>query len=139
MNATRASCYIGAAAFAACILCSCLKPATPESEFNELFTNLSVGVPKYQILHDFSRPDDAIKGDFCTADFIQSESQFNEFVAHLGVSRESILSSNSVSVRADSKLDPKYPWTLHVQAHSSNSSTNSYEVHIEGVQAYNQP
>jgi len=128
--------FVGVTALLVCVICSCSKPATPESRFRELFTDLSVGVPQYQALHDFSQPLDAAKGDFCTADFSQSETQFREFVAHLGVSQESILSSTSLWIRADSKMNPKYPWMLEVRAHISSSTTNSYEVHIDGRQPY---
>jgi hypothetical protein len=119
-----------------CTFWSCSKPATPESKFRTLFSELSVGVPEYQTFHGFSRPDDAIKGDFCTADFSQSETQLRKFVTRLGVSQESVLSSTNFWIRADSKMEPKYPWMLEVRAHISSSTTNSYEVHIEGRQPY---
>jgi hypothetical protein len=111
------------------------KPVRPESRFRALFADLSVGVPRYQKFHGFSQPEDALKGDFCTADFVQSDTQFREFVSRLGVSPDSILSSTSSWIRADSKMSPKYPWMLQVRAHLGSTS-NTYDVHIDGRQPY---
>ena len=122
-----------------CIVCCCSKPATPESRFRDLFTYLSIGVPEYQTFHGFSQPEDTIKGDFCTVDFSQSQTQFREFVTRLGVSQASIISSNSFWIKADYKGEPKYPWMLKVQAHTSNLNSNTWEIHIEGMQPYDQP
>jgi hypothetical protein len=117
-----------------CLVLSCSKPATPESRFRDFFSDLSVGVPDYQTLAGFTQPEDALKGDFCTIDFSQSETQFVAFVARLGVPQSSVLSSTGVWVTAHSKLDPKYPWMLLV--HSTNAPDKIYHVHIEGRQPY---
>jgi hypothetical protein len=76
-----------------------------------------------------------IKGDYCQADFSQTESQFRSFAGHLGMTPEKILSSSNIWIRADSKMDPKYPWMLNVEAYRPGS-TNVYEIHIEGRQPY---
>jgi hypothetical protein len=121
-------------------LSSCSKISTPESEFKDLFSELSVGAPQYQTFSNFFRPPDALKGDVCNADFIQSEDQFRLFASRLGVSPEKILSStgspNNDWIKVNSKLNPKYPWMIKVEARASGSVTNAYEVHIEGIQPY---
>jgi hypothetical protein len=122
--------------FLGCFVLSCSKPATPESRFRELFADLSIGVPDYQTLAGFTQPEDAIKGDVCTADFSQSETQFTAFVTRLGVSQSSVLSSTGVWVTASSKLDPKYPWMLIVHADCINAPDKIYRVHIDGRQPY---
>lgn len=119
------------------IIYLCLKSDTPESNFKTLFTDLSIGVPKYQVLHDFSRPPDAVKGDNCTADFSQSQAQFSEFLAHLKVSEQAVLSSSGVWITAQSKIDPTYTWMLLVHAHITNTPEKFYRVSIEGHQPYN--
>jgi hypothetical protein len=119
-----------------CIAVPCLRPTTPESRFRELFTDLSVGVPKYQKLLRFSQPVDALKGDFCSADFSQSQPQFSEFLSRLGTSEASVLTSSGARVSVKSKMDPKYPWMLLVQADSTNTPDRVYRVHIEGRQPY---
>jgi hypothetical protein len=120
-----------------CVVCSCSPPATPESQFKELFADLSFRVPEYQVLHKFMQPLDVVKGDFCTADFSQSQSQFQDLVAQLGTSREKVLSSSGVSISASSKLNPNYPWELSVRADGPVATNKFYEVHIEGRQPYN--
>jgi len=101
-----------------------------------LFADLSIGIPDYESLTGFTQPEDAIKGDFCTVDFMQSETQFAAFVTSLGVSQPSILSSTGVWITAKSKLDPKYPWMLLVHADSTNTPDKIYRVHIDGRQPY---
>jgi hypothetical protein len=128
--------YIMPLMLLSCLVLSCSKPATPESRFRALFADLSVGVPDYQALDGFTQPEDAVMGDFCSTDFSQSETQFVAFVAHLGVSQSSVLSSTGVWVTANSKLDPKYPWMLLVHADSTNAPDKIYRVHIEGRQPY---
>jgi hypothetical protein len=119
-----------------CFVLSCSKLGTPESRFRALFADLSVGVPDYQSLTGFTQPEDAIKGDFCTADFNQSETQFAAFVTGLGVSQLSVLSSSGVWVTVKSKLDPKYPWMLFVHADTTNAPDKIYRVHIDGRRPY---
>ena len=119
-----------------CLCFSCSKPTTPESRFRALFADLSVGVPDYQALTGFTQPEDAIKGDVCTADFSQTDAQFAAFVTRLGVSQSSVLSSTGVWITAKSKLDPKYPWMLLVHAESTNAPDKIYRVHIDGRQPY---
>src|SRR5262245_11994531 len=128
--------FIGVITFASCFVISCSKPTTPESKFGELFGDLSVGVPTYQAFSEFTQPEVAIKGNYCTVDFGQSQTQFVTFVARLGVSEANVLSSTGIWVRASSKTDPKYPWMLLVHAYSTNAPSMTYHVHIEGRQPY---
>jgi len=128
--------FVGAIVLLAYIVVSCLRPATPESRFRELFADLSVGVPNYQTLHRFSHPDDAIKGDVCSADFSQSQTQFSEFISRLGTSEAGVVSTAGAWVSVQSKMDPKYPWMLLVHADSTNTPERIYRVHIEGSQPY---
>jgi hypothetical protein len=114
---------------------SWFKPVSPESRFADLFADLSIGVPGYQKLRGFSHPEFILKGDFCTTDFVQSDTQFREFVSRLGVSADSILSSTSSWIRVDSKINPEYPWMLQVRGRTGSTS-NTYDVHIEGQQPY---
>ena len=111
------------------------RPVSPEERFRAQFSDLSVGVPEYQSFRRFSQPEYALKGDYCTADFIQSEPQFFQFVSRLKVSPSQILSSNNLWIRVDSHINPGYPWLLHVQARTG-AIANTYEVHIEGQQPY---
>lgn len=128
---------VGVAVLLICVLASCSRHATPESRFRELFKDLSVGVPNYLAFDSFSQPDDALKGDSCSADFSQSETQFSEFLSSLGISETNVLSSSGAWVSVQSRLDPKYPWMLLVQAHGTNTPERVYRVHIEGRQPYN--
>jgi hypothetical protein len=114
-------------------------PESPESNFRDLFTELSVGPPEYQKLYVFNHPDDAIRQDFFSAEISQSEPQFRQFAAKLGVPRESILSSTGIWVRADSKINPDYPWWLDVRAEPTGLANKSYKVHIEEREPYNKP
>jgi hypothetical protein len=132
----KGSLFLATVALLVCF-CSCSERASEESDFKKFFSDLSVGAPQYQKLHKFFRPADVIKGDYCEMDFSQSEIQFRAFAARLGVQPEKILSSSNVWVRADSKINPGNPWTLRVEAHTSSSATNIYEVHVDGRQPYN--
>ena len=118
---------------ASCFTVSCSKHTTPESRFRKLFGDLSVGVPDYQTFTGFTQPQAAIKGDFCSVNLTQSETQFLAFVGRLGVSQASVLSLTGVWVRANSNIDPKHPWMLLVRADSTNAA---YHLHIEGRQPY---
>ena len=95
-----------------------------------------IGVPDYERFDSFMQPLDAIKGDFFTAEFGQSEPQLRQFATKLGISHESVMSSTGVWVRVDSKLNPKHPWMLEVRAAVATSPTNSYKIHVEGRQPY---
>jgi hypothetical protein len=112
------------------------KVETPESRFKDLFSDLSTGVPQYQTLNNFTQPEDAFKGDYSEIDLTQSETQFRDLVSRLGETPKHILSDTNLWITVRSKMDPKYPWHLNVQAHISPSNTNNYEVHIEGRQPY---
>lgn len=127
---------VGLVAFVILAIWSCLK-RTPESEFKELFADLSITTPEYQTFGNFSRPSDVTQQDFFTADFQQSEKQFHDFLARMKVSEQEICSKDGVWIRADSKIDPKYPWMLNIQAQAS-STNKTYEVHIEGREPYNE-
>ena len=111
-------------------------PSTPESRFKDLFADLSIGTPGYQTLFEVTHPSFTLKGDYCTLDFSQSSNQFHEFIVKIGASETTILSSSGVWIRADSKINPKYPWTLLVRADNTNTSDKVYRVHIEGHQPY---
>jgi hypothetical protein len=115
------------------------RPSTPESQFRDFFADLPMGVPAYQKILSFNRPADAIRNDFCTTEFVQSSAEFNQFVMRLGVSQESILSSNGVSVKANSALSSGYPWILQVKSKRYDSAGNAFLVRIEGQQPYNNP
>jgi len=39
-------------------------------------------------------------------------------------------------VRAESKINPEYPWMLEVAAKIASSPDKSYRIHIEGRQHY---
>ncbi|HXI70653.1 MAG TPA: hypothetical protein VNN22_09905 [Verrucomicrobiae bacterium] len=108
----------------------------PESRFKALFADLSIEAPEYHTFLDFSQPLDAVKGDYFDLDVSQSDIQFREFVKRVGVSEESVLSSNGTWVSADSKIDPKYPWKLNIHADATNSSDKIFRLHIEGRQPY---
>ncbi|HEY1171360.1 MAG TPA: hypothetical protein VGH19_08340 [Verrucomicrobiae bacterium] len=110
-----------------------LRSTTPESRFRSRFTDLSTGIPEYQSLTSFTQPADAIQGDHFTAELIQTESQLHQFATALGTTPQTILSTNGTSVKADSALNPKHPWILHLRA---TPSTQNYKVHIEGRQPY---
>ncbi|HLX71977.1 MAG TPA: hypothetical protein VKV04_20370 [Verrucomicrobiae bacterium] len=110
---------------------------TPESEFKDFFADLSIAAPEHQTLHNFSKPIDVVKGDYFTADFQQSGKQFHDFLARLQLSEQEVSSKDGVWIKADSKIDPKYPWMLNIQAHVSDPANKSYEVHMEGRQPYN--
>ena len=134
---TKAKRWLISGVIAACFVCVALfwlSPSKPESNFRSLFAGLSVGVPDYQRFHSFEQPADAIKGDFFSLEFDQSESQFNQFAARLGVSPHSLVSTTSMWVRADSKIKPEYPWMLVVTAKVTSSPDKSYTIHIEGRQ-----
>jgi hypothetical protein len=112
------------------------QPSTAQSRFRDLFSELSINTPEYQTLFEVTHPSFALKGDYCKLDFSQSSDQFQEFITSLGKSEQSVLSSSGVWVRADSKLNPKYPWMLLVHADSTNAPDKIYRVHIEGRQPY---
>jgi hypothetical protein len=111
-------------------------PPPPESQFRELFSDMSIAPPEYQKLQEITHPSDAAKGDYCILTFTQSESQFHRFVKNLGTSEEKVLSSSPEWVRVNSKLDPKYPWLLCVSAELTNMPEKTYVVHIDGRQPY---
>jgi hypothetical protein len=112
------------------------RPSTPESQFQSLFTDLSTGLPEYQKLESFEQPVDAIKGDFFNSQLIQSETQLHRFAIKLGVPPKSLLSSGGVLVRANSTLNPRYPWVLKVRADTANPLDKTYRVRLEGRKAY---
>jgi hypothetical protein len=111
--------------------------STPQPDLRALFADMSIGMPEYEKIQEFTRPADAIKGDFFTLVFSQSEAQFHRFVANTGVSATAILSSSGVSITAPSKADPKFPWLLTLRAEVTNAPNKIYRVHIEGRQPYN--
>ena len=111
-------------------------PLSPEAEFRSLFKDLSLGVPRYQRFDSFHRPLDAVKGDFFSAEFTQSDAHFREYLTKLGVSYDSILSSNGVETSATSNIDTEYPWFLQIKAAVNNSPEKSYKIHIDGRQVY---
>ena len=119
------------------ITCKILKSNSPESQFNAFFADLSVGVPEHLTLTEFSKPSDAVKGDFCIIDMFQTASQFKDFTSHIGVSEIEAVSPRGAIVQAHSRIDPKYPWILMVHAEPTNSPAILYRVHIEGSQPYN--
>jgi hypothetical protein len=127
---------VGLVAFLIFAIWSCLKSATPESEFKKLFADLSINAPEYQTLHNFARPIDTVKGDYFTADFQQSEQQFRDFLARIKVSEHEVSSKDGAWIKADSKINPKYPWMLNIQAKEADWTNNTYQVHIEGREPY---
>src|SRR3954468_14602935 len=82
---------------------------TPQARFRDFFADLSIDAPGYQTLFEVTHPSFVLMGDYCTLEFSQSSNQFREFIAKLGASEESILSSSGVWVRVNSKIDPEYP------------------------------
>src|SRR5712664_1523698 len=136
-KAKRRLILVGAAIFFLCVAWLWLRPPTPESRFRALFADLSIGVPDYQRFDSFEQPLDAIKGDFFSLEFGQSEPQLRQFATRLGVPHESIVSLTGIWVRANSRIDPEYPWMLKVRADVAASPDKSYKIHIEGRQPYN--
>jgi len=108
-----------------------------QSDFDALFTDMSIGVPEYESISEFTHPADTVKGDNFTATFIQSDEQFNHFMATLGVSQAQVLSSSGTRVSANSKIDPKYPWELTIKAEITNAPDKKYIVSMDGRQPYN--
>jgi hypothetical protein len=136
-KAKRRLILVGAAIFFLCVAWLWLGPPTPESRFRALFADLSIGVPDYQRFDSFAQPLDAIKGDFFSLEFEQSEPQFRQFAAKLGASHARLVSSTGIWVRANCRIDPEYPWMLEVRADVAASPDKCYKIHIEGRQPYN--
>jgi hypothetical protein len=107
------------------------------SKLEDVFSDLSVGVPGYQSLGSFTHPADAVKGDYFSADLVQSSNQFGAFISKLGVAETNVLSSAGVShVTVASKLNPKYPWFVSLKATTLEGTEKRYQVYVEGRQPY---
>jgi hypothetical protein len=107
------------------------------SDFENLFSSLSTGVPQFQKIENFSRPTDAGKGDFFSVDFTQSPEQFHGFISKLGTTETDVLSTKgALHVKVNSKINPKYPWFLEVKADTTEAGEKMIHVHVEGRQIY---
>jgi hypothetical protein len=123
----------------ACLIHFATRPApTTQSNFKELFSDLSIGVPEYKSINQFTHPADAIKGDYFTSDFSQTEIQFQHLASKLGVPEKQVLAPSGVSlITVNSKIDPKYPWGLSIKAEITNAPEKIFLVHLEGTEPYN--
>jgi hypothetical protein len=105
------------------------------SKLDDVFSDLSVGVPVYESIDSFDHPADAVKGDYFSLDFVQSSNQFSAFMSKLGVAQADVLSAAGVShVAVASKINPKYPYFFDVKA--KKDSERHYHVHVDGRQPY---
>ena len=116
-----------------CTLVGCSR----STRLEDVFSDVSFGVPAYQSLETFTRPQDAVKGDYLSLDFVQSSAQFREFISKLGVAETNLLSPAGVQhIAAASKINPKYPWSLSVMAEALPGVEPRYRVHVEGRRPY---
>ena len=116
-----------------CILAGC----SQSSRLEDVFSDFSIGVPSYQSVETFTHPQDAVKGDYFTLDFVQSPAQFGAFLSKLGVAETNVLSPAGVPhVTVASKINPKYPWFLSLKAEALPGAERRYRVHVEGRQPY---
>jgi hypothetical protein len=89
-------------------------------------------------MKQFTHPADAIKGDYFSSDFSQTEIQLQHLASKLGVSEKQILNPNGIShISVNSKIDPKYPWFLSIKVEATNAPEKIYAIHLEGMQPYN--
>lgn len=116
-----------------CILAGCSR----SSRLEDVFSDFSIGVPGYQRVETFTHPQDAVKGDYFTSDFVQSSTQFEAFMSKLGVTETNVLSPAGVPhVTVASKTNPKYPWFLSLKAEALQGAEPRYRVHVEGRHPY---
>lgn len=113
-------------------------PPTPADGFMKFFARMSIGIPEHQAVLVFQQPADAVKGDYFTAVFTQSEDQFHRFAATLRVSDKQLLTAAGATVAAQSGSDLNDPWLLTMTAEITNAPQRLYRVKIEGRQGYNQ-
>jgi len=110
--------------------------STPQSNFQEFFSNLSIGIPEHQSIKYFSQPEDGLTDDHCTTEFEQSDIQFHNFTSKLGVAEKEILSPSGIlHFSVIPKFETNYLWFLDIKA--TNTPEKTYLIHIEGVQFYN--
>ena len=120
---------------AAILLAASLIGCGRSSGVDALFSDMATGVPEYQRIERFTRPTDAVKGDYFSLELRQSSAQFNSFLSKLGVAETAALSPAGIShVSVASKASPKYPWFLSVRAQALERG--GYRVHVEGQQPY---
>src|SRR6476660_8876484 len=79
------------------VLLSSLTACMRASKLEEVFSDLSVGVPGYQRVETFTHPVDAVKGDYFSLDLVQSPNQFGAFITRLGLAETNVLSTPGLS------------------------------------------
>ena len=125
--------WIGLAAF----LISCAKP-TVSSQFEALFSSLSIGIPEYQAIQNFWEKDDVVKGNFFSTDFTQAPSEFAHFLSKLGISEADVLSPlGATGIKANSYDNAEHMWLVTVKVEGVDPAEKFYRLHVEGRQPYN--
>ena len=117
-------------------LIGCTKPTT-SSQFEALFSSLSVGVPEYQTIQNFFQTADAVKGNSFYADFTQSSTEFAHFMEQLGLSEGEARSPlGATGIKANSTVNSEQRWLLNVKVEGVEPTANIYRVHVDGRQPY---
>jgi hypothetical protein len=107
------------------------------SRLEDVFSDLSIGVPGYQRVESFMHPAEPFKGDFFSLEFTQTAAQFGSFIARLSVAETNVLSPAGVSdVTVPSKTNPRCPWFFSLKAKTLKGPQTTYRVHVEGRQPY---
>src|SRR5437879_419096 len=127
--------YICLCVFFLVVACLWLTHSTPQSRFQMLFSDMSIGVPEYQTIRELSLPDLAKKGDHFKVEVTESYAQFTRLITKLGVAEDAVLSQPGVSdLKVTSKLNPRYPWFLSLKAEAVDTPDKTYKMHLEGRQ-----
>jgi hypothetical protein len=118
------------------LLIGCDKP-TISSEFDALFSSMSIGVPEYLDLQNFRQAADDVKGNFFSADFTQLPVEFAHFIQKLGVSEGDALSPTGIAgVKVGSNANAEHTWLLTVKVEGVDPAEKFYRLHVEGRQPY---
>ena len=124
--------WIGLATY----LIGCVKP-TLSSEFDALFSSMSIGVPELLELQNFRQETDDVKGNFFSADFTQLPVEFTHFLEKLGVLEGDVLAPAGVTgLKVGSTVNIEHTWLLTVKVEGVDPEQKFYRMHVEGRQPY---
>src|SRR5215831_4793777 len=95
---------------------------TRVSRLEDIFSDLSVGVPGYESVQSFAYTGNGRNGDSFTLDFTQSSTQFASFASKLGLGLADALSPAGVShISIASFRNSSRPWQISLKVDPANS------------------
>src|SRR5258706_901823 len=120
---------------ATCLI-GCVK-TTLSSDFDALFSSMSIGVPELLELQNFRQETDDVKGNFFSADFTQLPVEFTHFLEKLGIAEGDALSPTGVAgIKVGSTANAEHTWIFTVKVQGVDPGEKFYRLHVEGRQPY---